>query len=182
MSENDLNFIREEMRNNLSIRTTLLTFSFTAVITTIGFGISNFDSVPFWVYIIPVIITIVFSARIAYYKDRMAKMNAYLYVYCPESVDLDVKFNNIENGYCARNKLESFLITYELLILSALCCPLYCARLYVLKNSMEELKFFLLFLVPVFLLTVQFYILRKFPAYYKKTKYYIEHLNGLGGR
>lgn len=182
MNENNLNFIREEMRNNLSIRTTLLTFSFTAVITTIGFGISNFDSVPFWVYIMPVIITIVFSARITYYKDRMAKMNAYLCVYFPESVDVDVKFDNIENGYCARNKLESILITYELLVLSALCCPLYCARLYILKNSMKESVLFLLFLVPVILLGVQFYILHKFPAYYKKTKYYIEYLNGLGDR
>lgn len=34
------------MKSNLSIRTTLLTFCFATVVTIIGFGLTNFDTIP----------------------------------------------------------------------------------------------------------------------------------------
>lgn len=89
----------------MSIRTTLLTFSFTSVITTIGFGISKYDIAPFWIYILPMIITIVFSTRITYYKDLQSKMNAYLHAYYQNSVKIDNAFDNINKSYCKINKI-----------------------------------------------------------------------------
>ncbi len=52
------------MKSNMSIRTTLLTFSFTSVITTIGFGISKYDIAPFWIYILSMVCCMVYYLKL----------------------------------------------------------------------------------------------------------------------
>lgn len=174
---NEINFIRDEMKGNLSIRTTLLTFSFTSVITTIGFGISKFDIAPFWIYIVPVLIIIVFSARITYYKDLQSKMNAYLHTYYSDAVKIDNAFNNIEEGYCKKNKIQSFLINYELLVLSIICSLIYYYKYFKSHTINFDIKMIFFIILPVILLVFQYNILNKVPSYHEKTKYYIGQLN-----
>lgn len=182
-AENEVKFIRDEMKSNMSIRTTLLTFSFTSVITTIGFGISKYDIAPFWIYILPIIITIVFSSRITYYKDLQSKMNAYLHVFYPSAVKMDNIYENIDKSYCARNKIQSFLINYELLILSIVCCIVYYLKLDIIQSNIinicvKDKKMIFFIILPVILLVFQYSILHKVPSYHKRTKKYMVELQG----
>lgn len=126
-TNNELQFIRDEMKNNLSIRTTLLTFCFTSVITTIGFGLTHFDTISFIIYLIPIIITVTFSCRITYYKDKQCKMNAYLKYFHKESIKYETVYSEVLeiNKFCLENKFSSFIINNELLILSTVCSILY---------------------------------------------------------
>lgn len=139
MSEdtNELNFIRDEMKNNLSIRTTLLTFCFTSVITTIGFGLTHFDTIPFIIYLLPIIITVTFSCRITYYKDKQCKMNAYLKFFHKDSVKYETIYTESLkiNDFCLANKFCSIIINNELFILSIVCSILY---YYKFSGTMKE--------------------------------------------
>lgn len=123
----EINYILDEMKNNISIRNTLLTFCFTSVITTIGFGINNFDEIPFILFIIPMIITLTFSCRITYYKDKQCRMNAYLNVFHKNSLQYELIYKEKCNiaDFCMQNKFTSFIINNELLLLSIVCMIIY---------------------------------------------------------
>lgn len=176
-NENEVNLIRNEMKENLSIRTTLLTFCFTSVITTIGFGINDFNTIPFMIYLIPIIITITFSCRITYYKDKQCRMNAYLNVYYNESVKHEIIYEkelNI-NDFCIENKFCSFVINNELLILSVACSIVYYIKFFDSMNYTNNKCAYIFYIIlPIILLTLQYAILSKVPSYSKKTKNYID--------
>lgn len=174
-SKEELTFIREEMKNNLSIRTTLLTFCFTAVITTIGFGLTNFDTIPFIIYLIPIIITVAFSCRITYYKDLQCRMNAYLNVFYKDSLKHEAVFKNHHiNVFCIKNKFCSFIINNELLILSIVCAIIYYVKF---SGSMEyednKIKYIFCLMLPIILCLIQYFVLHKVPSYNKKSNEYI---------
>lgn len=195
-TQNELNFIRDEMKNNLSIRTTLLTFCFTSVITTLGFGLTHYNEIPFIIYIIPVIITVTFSCRITYYKDIQSKMNAYLRIKHKESLNYEMSYekannnntNIIKNNFCVNNKFISFIINKELLILSLVPIIIYYKRFfdtkfdgnilldlfYIIKN-IECINMFYI-TIPIILCFAEYVILQKVPSYTEKTNEYIKEL------
>lgn len=176
---NELNFIRDEMKNNLSIRTTLLTFCFTSVITTIGFGLTQFDTIPFIIYLLPIIITVTFSCRITYYKDKQCKMNAYLKYFHKDSVKYETIYTDILkiNDFCLANKFCSIIINFELITLSIVCSILYYYKFSktMVYESNKPLYIFCI-LLPVLLIILQLKILAKVTSYTKKTKYYYDKL------
>ncbi len=175
----ELNFIRDEMKNNLSIRTTLLTFCFTSVITTIGFGLTHFETIPFVIYLIPIIITVTFSCRITYYKDKQCKMNAYLKYFYRESIKHETVYSEtLQIGdFCLTNKFCSFVINNELLILSVVCSILYYIKFLETKEyESNEFLYIFFILLPILLWVVQFFILAKVPSYTKTSKYYYDKL------
>lgn len=173
-NNDELNFIRNEMKNNMSIRNTLLTFCFTSVITTIGFGLTNYNTVPFYIYLIPTIITTAFSCRITYYKDKQARMNAYLNVYYKESLKYENVFlDRSIFDFCEKNKFCSFIINNELLILSIVCVLIYYIKFMECMNFEEEkIKCIIFVLIPIIPCGIQFLILHKVPSYTQKTKEY----------
>lgn len=181
MSEdtNELNFIRDEMKNNLSIRTTLLTFCFTSVITTIGFGLTHFDKIPFVIYLLPIIITVTFSCRITYYKDKQCKMNAYLKFFHKDSVKYETIYTEALkiNDFCLANKFCSIIINNELFILSIVCSILYYYKFSeTMKYENNKLLYIFCILLPALLGIIQLKILAKVTSYTKKTKYYYDRL------
>lgn len=178
-SKEELTFIREEMKNNLTIRTTLLTFCFTAVITTIGFGLTNFDTIPFIIYLVPIIITVAFSCRITYYKDLQCRMNAYLNVFHKDSLKHEIIFENYHiYKFCTKNKICSFVINNELLILSIVCVIIYYVKFTEsMKYKDNSIQFLFWIILPIILCIIQYFILHKVPSYNTKSKQYIEILN-----
>ena len=62
-----------------STRNSLLTFSFTAVLTVLGIAIANdMDSISAWLCLIPFLLIIPFTARISYYRLASSHINSFL--------------------------------------------------------------------------------------------------------
>lgn len=62
-----------------STRNSLLTFSFTAVLTVLGIAIADdMDSISAWLCLIPFLLIIPFTARISYYRLASAHINSFL--------------------------------------------------------------------------------------------------------
>lgn len=201
-TKEEVKFIRDEMKNNLSIRTTLLTFCFTSVITILGFGLTHYDEIPFIIYLIPIIITITFSCRITYYKDMQSRMNAYLRVKHKNTLSYEIIYENnnddttniITNNFCLSNKFTSFIINKELLVLSIVPSIVYYIRFlntmqynndilflhYFIKNNKCVNLIYLI--LPLVLCVLEYKILQKVPSYTEKTNEYIERLERATGQ
>lgn len=66
-----------------STRNSLLTFSFTAVLTVLGIAIADdMDSISAWLCLIPFLLIIPFTARISYYRLASAHINSFLKKIC----------------------------------------------------------------------------------------------------
>lgn len=172
----EIEFILNEMKENISIRNTLLTFCFTSVITIIGFGLTHFDEIPFVIYLIPIIITITFSCRIIYYKDKQCRMNAYLKFFYSDLLKHETIYtDNIFVGdFCTKNKFCSFIMNNELLILTIICSIIYYLKFD--DYTFCGINYIFFAILPIILCIIQFLILNKVPSYTEKSKEYVNIL------
>lgn len=177
MNESEINFIRNKMKDNVSIRTTLLTFSFTSVITIIGFGISNYKTIPCVIYLLPIIIVMVFSCRIAYYIDQQSRWGAYLAVYHENSIKYKDVYKNVVPEFADKNKIISFITKNELLMMSVVSAIMYYIKFFGEYNIKKE-KYLcvVLFMIPILFLGIQFKIISTASSYTERRKYYIKLL------
>lgn len=87
--------LQQELHANIDIRNKLLTFSFTTVLTVIGIGLANLDSIFFLAYLLPFFIIIPCTSRIIYYKDLYAQQAAYLTVYYEKFMTFEIQNNTL---------------------------------------------------------------------------------------
>lgn len=70
--------LKEEINQKIGYQNTLLTFTDTAVVSIIAIITAVENPLPPEVYLIPLIIIVPMMFRVAYYRDAVAKISAYL--------------------------------------------------------------------------------------------------------
>lgn len=178
MNKDEINYIRDEMKENISIRNQLLTFCFTSVITTIGFGLNNFNEIPYYMYLIPVFITFIFSYRITYYKDKYCKLYAYLKYINAEIFKHEEEYKSVlVYDFCGSNSIFSFVINNELLLLSIICMVIYYIRFFDTVEITQNIFLHIInFVFLIILFIAQKNILHKVTSVYEKTTEYYNKL------
>lgn len=103
-----------------SMRNTLLTFSFTAVLAVLGIAIKDeMNSVNPWMCLVPYFLIIPFAARISYYRLASAHINSFLKILAKEKMQFELGTNVVNEGNGKRYRLIAWLINHEMVLLGA---------------------------------------------------------------
>lgn len=102
-----------------TMRNSLLTFSFTSVLTVLGVTLAiDMNSVSAWICLIPFLLIIPFSARISYYRLASAHINSFLKNFDRLDMQFEVGANVVKEGICKHFKLIAWLVNHEMVLLS----------------------------------------------------------------
>lgn len=140
----ELNYLSEYLHETRSIHNNLLTFSFTAVLAVLGIAFSNTGSenlIPPFLYLLPFCLIIPFTARITYYRMSGAHIESFLNVFYSESRIFSCGCLFVKENQNSKFKIISFLVNFEMFILSCVCTILLINAL--LNNKVSGIKFFL---------------------------------------
>lgn len=118
ITESEYQHICESMKCYTEIRNNLLTFTFTAVITFIGFTFASETEIDPIVYLLPYAALIPFTARMSYYRKWNAHMDVFLELYAPEMHKYIELGNKVKITCNKKDKLLDWLVNYELGILA----------------------------------------------------------------
>ena len=130
--------LRSEIKRKIELQNTLLTLAVTGTLTVLTFVFMRNDIIP-GLFLLPYAIIIPMSLRIAYYRENVAKLSAYIIVYYEEDIaEINWETNNhriygeYEKDDKANSESEQFkrakkkkLRHYECLLLSVVCLLLY---------------------------------------------------------
>lgn len=150
-----------------STRNSLLTFSFTAVLTVLGIAIADdVDSISAWLCLIPFLLIIPFTARISYYRLASAHINSFLKKFAKEDMAFEIGSGTVTENKCKHYKYISWLINHEMVLLGlASGCVFYFKYIRSVSNwrfwNFVSLVFPLLLIFAVFLLADSTYNYKK---------------------
>ena len=100
-------------------RNSLLTFSFTTVITILGIALPlNLDDISVILCLMPYLLIIPFSARIVYYRLSSAHIHSFLRVYAPDKTKFEHGAQIVPEGSGPTYRLIAFLVNHEMFILA----------------------------------------------------------------
>lgn len=120
MTEREYSYWQRELERNVSTRTSLLTFSFTAVLAILGIALSDKSSnVPPLAYLLPYLLIIPFEGRITYYRLIHARISAYMEMVIPEDRSLDIAGVEVPEKQTWFFNIIALLNNCEMLFLSA---------------------------------------------------------------
>ncbi len=170
MTDREYSFWQKTLERNVSMRTNLLTFSFTTVLAILGIAISNnSENVNPLVYLVPYILIIPFEGRIAYYRLIHARISAYLEMVVPEDTTLDTIGVHVPEKQTKFFDVIAALNNYEMFLLS-----LATAIVFYLKYPFPSLNAYsridwLMFVVP-FILSGFVFLITAYAFDYGKWK------------
>lgn len=99
-------------------RNSLLTFSFTAVLTVIGVALAmDMNVISAWICLLPFFLIIPFTARISYYRLATAHIGAFLKCFAPQNMQFEIGADFVKEGNCRFYTLTAWLITHEMVLL-----------------------------------------------------------------
>lgn len=116
-----------ELRDFTTHRNNLLVFSFTVVLSVLGVVAANWGSVPAYLCLVPLFLTVPFAARVSYYRIAAAHRTAFLEVFYPERQRFTQGVRQVKEGEGATFRVVSFLVNTEMLVLSCVCVFFYVA-------------------------------------------------------
>lgn len=103
-----------------SMRNNLLSFSFTAVLTTLGIALQlEMNAISAWVCLLPYLLIIPFAARISYYRLSSAHISSFLRIYAKDRVQFEIHAENVKERYGIKkgyNQL-AFWVNHEMFLL-----------------------------------------------------------------
>lgn len=142
----------DTMRNNL------LTFSFTSVLTVLGVALAiDMDSISSWICLIPFLLIIPFTARIAYYRLASAHINSFLRKFGKLDMQFETGTNIVKEGVCKHYRLIAWLINHEMVLLSiATSCTFYLT--YISSICEWRVYNYISLCVPIILIAIVFVI------------------------
>lgn len=106
---------------NDTMRNNLLTFSFTAVLTTLGVALKiELDLISVWVCLLPYLLIIPFTARISYYRLSSAHIGAFLRIYARDKVLFETGAKEVDEQIGVGKIYDSiaFLVNHEMVLLA----------------------------------------------------------------
>lgn len=114
--------VRNEIDQKMSLHNTLLMFTITTTVAILAIAAGNEKSSPF-LYLLPFCVILPMSNRIAYYRRAMAKLSAYLIVFCEDSDDsIKWETRNLSFFEQLNSSDRKFVLNYyECFILSIIC-------------------------------------------------------------
>lgn len=110
-----------------TMRNSLLTFSFTAVLTVLGVAMTmDMDFISSWICLLPFFLIIPFAARISYYRLASAHINSFLKKFAQADMKFEIGTNVVSEKRCKRYNLIAWLVNHEMVLLGlATSCTFY---------------------------------------------------------
>lgn len=161
------------MKCDTETRNTLLTFTFMAVITFLGFAYSTEKPLDPSILLLPYAVLIPFAGRVSYYRKWSAHMATFLDVYAKEMRKY-TKFANkvkIENHWY--DKILAWLVNYELGFLSITVMIFFYIK-YPKEASCYTLKDWFIMMIPAVSTAFVFFLLKSVRNYDKMKNEYRE--------
>lgn len=122
----EYDMIRREIESKMALHNTLLTFTITTSVAVLALVIDSQNNNAF-LFLLPFCIIIPMSTRIAYYRNALAKLSAYLIVFC-EVDDNMVKWEsrnfNLELLSRERKIKKKFSLKYNECLFLGIACYL----------------------------------------------------------
>lgn len=101
-----------------TMRNSLLTFSFTAVLAVLGIALQmEMDAVRSWICLIPYFLILPFSARISYYRLSSAHINSFLRIFAKERMQFEIGARVVHEGKGVRYCVIAWLVNHEMVLL-----------------------------------------------------------------
>lgn len=155
-------------------RNSLLTFSFTAVITILGFALPMaLDEISILLCLIPYLLIIPFSARITYYRLSSAHISSFLRVYAPEKMQFELGTREVREGSGIAYKLIAFLVNHEMFLLGLVANIVFYFKCFQCVTIWKWYNY-LFIIISVLLLLLVYYITHSAFNYSKMTKKYMK--------
>lgn len=108
-----------------TVRNSLLTFSFTVVLTILGI-VLQMETKPTsaWISLLPFLVIIPFAGRISYYRLSSAHIGAFLRVYASDRVKFELGTKTVGEwiGIGKMYSTISFLVNHEMVLLGLASC------------------------------------------------------------
>ena len=181
VSDAEYQWLIKELEFVDSTRNSLLTFSFTAVLTVIGIVIADTKQlISPLVCLLPFFLIIPFAARITYYRLVSIHINSFLKVYCKNNTVFSRHTKSVPEGFTPENFDQNaylriaWLINHEMFLLGLACSVAFCLKYYTCGFFVffTWKNFFLLF--GIFILNAfTFYITNSYADYGKWESHFI---------
>ncbi len=139
-------------------RNTLLTFSFTSVLTVLGIALQmDMDMQTSWICLIPYFLIIPFSARISYYRISSAHISSFLRIFAKDKMQFEIGAKDVPEGKGVRYSFIAWLVNHEMVLLGAASSTIFYFK-YIPEVMTWNFGAHLGALVPVLLLCIVFII------------------------
>lgn len=148
-------------------RNNLLTFSFTSVLTVLGVALAiDMNPISSWICLIPFLLIVPFTARIAYYRLASAHINSFLKKFGKSDMQFELGTNVVKEDICKHYRLIAWLINHEMVLLSiATSCTFYLT--YISSISKWEFYNYVSLGVPIIFIILVFAIADSTYSYKK---------------
>lgn len=166
--------LKDEIQNCVERDNTLSTFMVTAVATILTFAISANLQLPF-LFLISFCIIIPFSARIAHYKENVARLSAYIIVYLESELSIKYETRNIQvkNPNSKKSKILISMRNYVGFWLGIISYIIYLEE-YIQKIGLNNIFDVVFCILPSLLLILTLIIDRKIDSVPKTRNIWIE--------
>lgn len=119
ITEEEYSKLISTLQHEISIKNTLLTFSFTAVLAILGLALSEKTSIHPAAFLVPFFLIVPFAARISYYRVVSAHINTFLKVFAPERMIYPIGTEMVPEKSTSSYFLIAWLVNHEMVLLSA---------------------------------------------------------------
>lgn len=166
--------LRDEIQNCVERDNSLATFMVTAVATILTFAVSANLQVPF-LFLISFCIIIPFSARLAHYKENVARISAYIIVYLEEEMFIKYETRTIQakNPHSKKSKVIISMRNYIGFWLGLVSYIIYIQQ-YLQKIGINDKLDVLFCVLPILLLYLTFSIDKKVDSVPQNRKSWID--------
>ena len=158
VTETEYNKLIQRLDFYDSTRNNLLTFSFTSVLTVLGVALAmKLDEISSWICLIPFLLIIPFSARIAYYRLATAHITSFLKNFCKEKMQFEIGTKVVKENQIILFNVIAWLVNHEMVLLSiATSCIFYFK--YTLCISNWDFFHVVVLFIPIILSTLVYCI------------------------
>ncbi len=119
LTNEEYNRLVNILANETAIKNTLLTFSFTAVLTVIGVALgAGLEKIHPLVYLVPFFLILPFTARISYYRLMSAHIISFLKVFAPDKMIFPIGTKVVPERHGISYHLIAWLVNHEMFLLS----------------------------------------------------------------
>lgn len=155
--------IRDEIQKKIELHNKLITFTITTTVAIIALVFNQKNP---YMLLMPLFVILPLSSRVAYYRNSISKMAAYLIVFFEEEIeDLNWEtrhFNIVNNGQNTKiSKLVNSITMhyYDCFAISTVCCLLYIYRFFLQETeSVPTFIVVISVLIPIIAISYEFYI------------------------
>ena len=155
--------LRDEIQKKIDLHNKLITFTITTAVAIIAFVYNQKNP---YMLLMPLFVILPLSSRVAYYRNSISKMAAYLIVFYEEDIeDLCWETRNFNIVTSNRNttisKLANFVIMhyYDCIAITIACCSLFIYRFFAQKA--ENMSVFTIvkgLIIPLMAIVYELYI------------------------